>query len=152
MRAYEEELLGVDVNQAEKDMTLAKCVSSQQSWAAKKPKLAIPAISNVDDVPIFEPDGAARRLCQHWGGIFCARNGDVPNDCAEAMLALVQHALPDLRWNMGLDEFEEILASKRESAPGPDGLPKSLYRSAGGVGPDFSSLLTRLACRERLSL
>ena len=72
--------------------------------------------------------------------------------CAEAVLSLVQHAPPDLRWNIGLDEFEEILASKSESAPRPDGLPKTLYRSAGGIGPDFSSLLTRLACRERLSL
>ena len=26
----------------------------------------------------------------------------------------------------GLDEFEELLASKRESALGPDGLPKSV--------------------------
>ena len=34
----------------------------------------------------------------------------------------------------GLDEFEELLASKRESALGPDGLPKSVYRSAGGIG------------------
>ena len=32
----------------------------EQSWAAEKPKLAIPAVSNVDDVPIFEPDEAAR--------------------------------------------------------------------------------------------
>ena len=137
IRACEEELLGLDVKRAEKDMTLAKCVSSQQSGAARKPKLTIHAISDVENVPIFEPDDAARKLCQHLGNIFSARNADIPNDCAEAMLALLQHAPPDLRWNIGLDEFNEILASKRESAPGPDGLPFFLYRSAGGIGVRF---------------
>ena len=67
IRPYEEEDLGLDHNQAENDMVLPKCVSSQQSWAVKKPKRTIHAISNVDDVPIFDPDKAARRLCQHWG-------------------------------------------------------------------------------------
>ena len=32
-----------------------------------------------------------------------------------------------------MDEFEELLASKHESPLGPDCLPKSMYRSAGGV-------------------
>ena len=49
-----------------KDMTLAKCVSSSQIWAAKKPKRAVHAILDVDDAPIFEPDEVARKLCQHW--------------------------------------------------------------------------------------
>ena len=35
------------------------------------------------------------------------------------------------------DEFEELLASKRESAPGPDGSPYSVYRFAGGIGAKF---------------
>ena len=39
IRAYEEDLLGLDFNQAEKDMTLAKSVSSQQSWNEKADRL-----------------------------------------------------------------------------------------------------------------
>ena len=86
---------------------------------------------------------------QHWGGIFSARNVDIPNGCAEAMLALVHHAPPDLRWNICLDEFEEILASKRESAPRPDGVCLvACTTPLAALGPDFSLLLTGLAYRE----
>ena len=42
-------------------MVLAKCASSQESWAVKKPKLTIHAISSADDAPIFEVDEAAHR-------------------------------------------------------------------------------------------
>ena len=55
------------------------------------------------------------------------------------MLSFVQPAPHDMKWAVGLDEFEELLASKRESAPGPDGLPYSVYRSAGGTGAKFLS-------------
>ena len=137
IRAHEEELLGLDVNRAEKDMVLSKCASCQQSWAVRKPKLTIHAFSSGDDAPILDANEAAHRLSQHWGNIFSARCGDIPNDHAELMLAFVQPAPNDLNWNIGLDEFEELLASKRESAPGPDGLPYSVYRSAGGVGTKF---------------
>ena len=118
-------------------MVLSTCVSSQQSWAVKKPKLTTHAISNADDVSSFHQDEAARRLCQHWGGMFSARGTSIPNGWAQTMLALVQLAPPDLIWNIGSDRFEEHLASKRESAPGPDGLPYSVYRSAGGIGSKF---------------
>ena len=49
------------------------------------------------------------------------------------MLAFVQPVPSDFA-----DEFEELLASKRESAPGPDGLPYSVCRSAGGTGGQIS--------------
>ena len=118
IRAVEEELLGLGVNQAEQDMVLSKCVSSQQHWAAKKAKLTISVISNADNVPIFDPHEVARRLCLRRGDIFRARTSDMPNDRAETMLEFVQTAPPELSWNIGLDELEELLASKRESAPG----------------------------------
>ena len=56
---------------------------------------------------------------------------------ADAMLAMVQHAPPDLKWSIDLDELQELLASERESASAPDGSPCSLYRSAGGIGARF---------------
>ena len=65
-------------------------------------------------------------------------------------LLFVQLAPLDLNWTVGLDEFEELLASERESAPGPDGLPYSVYRSAGGFGAQFS--LRCQACLQRAAL
>ena len=53
------------------------------------------------------------------------------------MQAIVQDAPPDLRWNISLDKFEEVLVSKRESAPGPDSLLCSFFRSACGIGARF---------------
>ena len=73
----------IDVNQAEKDMTLAKCVSSQQSWAVK--------------------------LCQHWGDVISARCADITNDRAETMLAFVQLAPHDLRWHIALTNSKNFL-------------------------------------------
>ena len=52
-------------------------------------------------------------------------------------LLFVQRAPLALNWTIGLVELEELLASKRESATGPDGLPYSVYRSAGGIGAKF---------------
>ena len=69
-------------------------------------------------------------------------------DTAETMLAFVQVAPPDLS---NIDEIEELLASKRVSAFGPNGLSFCVYSSAGGIGLSFFSLPARLACRDRLS-
>ena len=53
------------------------------------------------------------------------------------MLSFVRPALHDMKWAIGLDDFEELLASKRESAPRPHGLPYSVHRSARGIGARF---------------
>ena len=34
-------------------------------------------------------------------------------------------------------EFEELIASKKDSAPGPDGIPYGVYKCAGGLGSQF---------------
>ena len=34
----------------------------------------------------------------------------------------------DIRWVIDKNEFDELMASKKESAPGPDGIPYSFYR------------------------
>ena len=91
VRAHEEELLGLEVSQAEKDMALLQCLSSQRSWAAKEPKVTLNSISDADDVPICDPDEAAHRLCQHWGGVFGARSTRIPNDQAQMILSCVQY-------------------------------------------------------------
>ena len=90
----------------------------------------------VTKLPIFDPHDAARRLCQHWSGIFRARDDGIPEEQDYTMLSFVVPAPRDMNWTSA---FEEVLASKSESAPGPDGLPESVYRSAGGIGAQFLS-------------
>ena len=38
---------------------------------------------------------------------------------------------------MDKQEFDEMIATKKESAPGPDGVPYGIYRCAGGLGFRF---------------
>ena len=44
-----------------------------------------------------------------------------------------------LMTSVGLDqaEFDDLLALKKDSAPGPDGIPCGAYRCAGGLGSKF---------------
>ena len=64
------------------------------------------------------------------------RSRIIPHYQAQIILPFFLQPVPrELNWTIALDEFEELLACKRESADGPDGLPKkSVYRSAVGIG------------------
>ena len=48
--------------------------------------------------------------------------------------AIFSKSSDDIRWVIDQNEFDELMASKKESAPGPDGIPYSFYRCAGGLG------------------
>ena len=54
------------------------------------------------------------------------------------MLRHVKPAPEGIVWDVSKERnFEELLATKRESAPGPDRLPCSTCRHAGGIGTRF---------------
>ena len=63
------------------------------------------------------------------------------------MLAFFQLSPPEVIWNIGLDEFEELLASKRGSTLGLDFFIflKNSTALLAVLGPSFSSPLTRLS-------
>ena len=53
--------------------------------------------------------------------------------CHETILQYVQKAPDDIRWEIDRNEFDELMATKKESAPGPDGIPYGAWRCAGGL-------------------
>ena len=55
----------------------------------------------------------------------------------EDILRFVQKAPDDIRWTIDKTEFDELVATKKDSAPGPDGIPYGAYRCAGGLGSQF---------------
>ena len=55
----------------------------------------------------------------------------------ENILRYVQKAPDDIRWAIDRNEFDELMATKKEFAPGPDGIPKSLFKCAGRLGSQF---------------
>ena len=52
-------------------------------------------------------------------------------------MRFVQQAPDDINWTIDHAEFHVLLALKKDSASGPDGIPYGVYRCAGGLGSKF---------------
>ena len=78
---------------------------------------------------ITDGDEAIAHLLRHWAVIF----GDKIIDEAEAHRIAAKYVkpFPDIQWTMDLGQFASMLASKVDSAPGPDGIPFSALRAGG---------------------
>ena len=107
------------------------------AWRAKKPVLCLHAVTDKNGHPLENEDESGRRLCEHWGTIFQVRVEGQRHHHHENILRYVQKALDDFRWVINKKEFDELMATKKESAPGPDGIPYSLHRCAGRLGSQF---------------
>ena len=79
-------------------------------------------------------DDSGRRLCEYWRTIFQTREEGPRHHQHEEILRLVQQAPDDINWTIDQAEFDDLLALKKDSAPGPDGIPYGVYRCAGGIG------------------
>ena len=79
--------------------------------------------------------------------MFEARIEGERHHCHETILGYVQKAPDDVRWEIDRNELNELLATKKESAPGPYGIPYSLYRCAGRLG----SFLKEKAYQQKLA-
>ena len=93
--------------------------------------LCLHAVTDKNGHPLENEDESGRRLCEHWGTIFPVRVEGQRHHHYENILRYVQQAPDDIRWVIDKNEFDELMATKKESAPGPDGIPYSLYRCAG---------------------
>ena len=49
----------------------------------------------------------------------------------QKFLRFVQQAPDDINWTVDQAEFDDLLALKKDSAPGPDGIPYHAYRCPG---------------------
>ena len=77
---------------------------------------------------------SGRRLCEYWGTISQARVEGPRHHQYEDNLRYVQQAPDDISRTIDQTEFDDFLALKKDSAPGPDGIPFGAYRCAGGLG------------------
>ena len=82
-------------------------------------------------------DESGRRPCEYWSSTFQARVEGPRHHQYENILRYVQKAPDDIRWTIDRTEFDELIALKKDSAPGPDGIPYGAYRRAGGLGSQF---------------
>ena len=79
-------------------------------------------------------DESGRRLCEYWFTILQARVEGHRHHHPENILRHVQKAPDDIRWVIDNSEFDEPTATKKESAPGPDGNPCSFNRCVEEIG------------------
>ena len=120
--------------QTETDNALSKCRLGLRAWSAKKPMLCLHAVTDEDGHPLENEDESGKRLCEYWGTIFQARAEDPRHHQYENILRYVQKAPYDIRWVIDKNEIDELMATKKESVLGPDGVPYSFHRCAGGLG------------------
>ena len=133
----EEEIANLPWTQAEKDKALARCRSGQRAWRAKKPMLCLHAVTDEDAHCLEDEDESGWRLCEYWGTIFQARGEGPRHGQHKEVLRYVQKALADFSWTIDRAEFDELVALKKDSAPGPDGIPYGVFWCAGGLGAHF---------------
>ena len=109
--------------QTEKDNALAKCRLGLRAWRSEKPMLCLHAVTDKDGHPLENENEneSGRRLCEYWCSIFQARVEGERHQNLETILSYVQRAPDSICWEIDGNEFDERLAIKKESAPGPDG-------------------------------
>ena len=90
-----------------------------------------------DGHPLENADESGRRLCEYWSSTFQARVEGPRHHQFENRLQHVQKAPDDIRWVIDRTDFDELIAMKKDSAPGPDGIPFGACRCAGGLGSQF---------------
>ena len=137
LEAREAEVSTLLWTQTEKDIALARCRSGQRAWRNKKPVLSLSAVPDEEGHTLETEDESGRRLCEYWGTIFQAREEGPRHHQHEDILRYAQHAPDDISWTNDQAAFDELLAVKKDSAPGPDGIPCGVYRCAGGLGSKF---------------
>ena len=76
-----------------------------------------------DGQHLKDEDESGMRLCTFWCKVFESRSEGERHHSHETLLEYVQKAPEDIQWVIDKREFDEIIATKKESAPGPDGIP-----------------------------
>ena len=133
----ETEVTSLPWTQTEKVSALARCRSGQRAWRNKKPVLSLSAVTDEEGHPLENEDESGRRPCEYWRIIFQAREEGPRHHQYEDILRFVQQAPDDISWTIDQAEFDDLLALKKDSAPGPDGIPYGACKCARNLGSQF---------------
>ena len=133
--------------QTEKDKALTKCRRSQRAWCAKKPQMTLHTVTNEEGQPLDDADESAARLCSCAADNFEAKEGHHQDRSCETILNHVERALDDIQWTLCKEGFDEMLVTKKESAPSPDGSRFLVSTDVLAVVARFSLMLEG-SCKE----
>ena len=99
--------------------------------------LCLSAVTDEEGHPLENEDESGRRLCEYWGSISQARVEGPRYHQYVDILRCVQKAPDDIRWTIDRTGFDELIAMKKDSVPGLDGIPCGAFWCAGGLGSLF---------------
>ena len=128
----ETEVSALPWTRTEKTLLWLDVKNGQRAWRNNKPVLTLNAITDEEGHPLENEDDSGRRLCEYWRTIFQARQEGPRHHQHDDILRHVQQAPDDIIRTVDQTEFDGLLALKKDSAPGPDGIPYGVYRCAGG--------------------
>ena len=120
----------------EENEIIAKNIRSRRAWARVKPELTLFAVTDEEGVRLLVANDADPRLCRHWAEVFAARK-DFPARQHFARLSTCDVLLHTSVGRCSVNRLMRCLPPNVESAPGPDGIPKSACRCAAEVGADL---------------
>eukprot|EP00959_Pyramimonas_sp_CCMP1952_P007970 167013-Pyramimonas_sp.AAC.1 len=101
--------------------------SLQAAWSPKLRRLSLAAVLDSDGNPAEDPTEAATLLQAHWSRVFAPRR--VEPDALQEYLPFVQVAPQLSSWTLTYPQFQELVEKLHDSAPGPDGIPYSVWRA-----------------------
>ena len=99
--------------------------------------LTLSAVTDKEGHSLDNEDESGRRLCECWRTIFQARQEGPRHHQHDDILRYVQQAPDNINWTIDQAEFDDLLALKKDSAPGPDGIPYGVYMCAAGLDSKF---------------
>ena len=137
LRNVKSEITNLPWTQTEKDNALARCRIGQRGWRTKKIVLCLSAVTDEKGHPWENENESSRRLYEYWRSISQACVVGRRHHQYEDALRYVQKAPDDIHWTIDRTEFDELIATKKDSAPDPDGIPYDAYRCAGGLDSQF---------------
>ena len=120
--------------QREKDNALARCRSGQRAWRNKKPVLSLSAVTDEEAIPWTTKMNQEEGFVSIGEPFLQARVEGPRHHQYEDIIRFVQKAPDDIRCTIDKTEFDELIAMKKDSAPGPDGIPYGAHRCAWCLG------------------
>ena len=91
---------------------------------------SLSAVTDEEGHSLENEDESGIRHCEYWRTIFLAREESPRHHQHEDVSRYVQQAPGDISWTVDQAQFDELLSLKKDSAPGPDGIPYGVYRCA----------------------
>ena len=107
---------------------LACARASRERWGSTRRRLVLSAVLYPSGAAAEDDSQAADLLYRHWSAVAAATDVNVSR--YRDFQPFIQKC-PAINWTISLESFSALLTSRKNSAPGPDGLPIGVWRDAG---------------------